>query len=84
MTDTNAPNGEILLYQTEDGHTRLQVLMTGETLWLSQARMAELFQTTKAHAETEFEKFRVLRHESDFDRMVKQLPKSGKNHEIPF
>ncbi|MBF0181507.1 MAG: virulence RhuM family protein [Magnetococcales bacterium] len=46
MTDTNAPNGEILLYQTEDGRTRLQVLMTGETLWLSQALMAELFQTT--------------------------------------
>ena len=38
-------------------------------------------QLAKAHAETEFEKFRVLRdqrHESDFDRMVKQLPKPGK------
>ncbi|MBF0134211.1 MAG: virulence RhuM family protein [Magnetococcales bacterium] len=40
------PAGEILLYQTEDGRTRLQVLMAGETLWLSQALMAELFQTT--------------------------------------
>ena len=49
MADTpsqKAPNGEILLYQTEDGRTRLQVLMEGETLWLSQALMAELFQTT--------------------------------------
>ncbi len=47
MTDTNVPNGEILLYQTEDGRIRLQVLMTGETLWLSQALMAKLFQTSK-------------------------------------
>ncbi|MEO5365770.1 MAG: virulence RhuM family protein [Magnetococcus sp. WYHC-3] len=45
-TDQRAPTGEILLYQTQDGRTRLQVLMAGETLWLSQALMAELFQTT--------------------------------------
>ena len=38
--------GEFLLYQTEDGRTRLQVQFQGETAWLSQAQMAELFQTT--------------------------------------
>ncbi len=41
-----APGGDILLYQTEDGRTRLQVGFQGETAWLSQAQMAELFQTT--------------------------------------
>jgi hypothetical protein len=43
----NQPGGEILLYQTEDGKTRLEVQFQGETVWLSQAQMAELFQTTK-------------------------------------
>jgi hypothetical protein len=39
-------DGEFVLYQTEDGRTRLQVQFEGETAWLSQAQMAELFQTT--------------------------------------
>jgi hypothetical protein len=38
---------EFLLYQTEDGQTRVEVLMTGETVWLNQNQMADLFQTTK-------------------------------------
>lgn len=37
---------EILLYQTEDGRTRIQCRLEGDTLWLTQAQMAELFQTT--------------------------------------
>ena len=37
----------LILYQTEDGGSRIQVLMEGETVWLSQALMAELYQTTK-------------------------------------
>lgn len=41
------PSGEILLYQTEDGGTRIDVRLQGETVWLTQAQMAELFQTTK-------------------------------------
>ena len=40
------PGGEFLLYQTEDGRTLLQVQFQGETAWLTQAQMAELFQTT--------------------------------------
>jgi len=39
---------EFLLYQTEDGHTRLEVPMTGETVWLSLNQMAELFQRDKS------------------------------------
>ena len=39
--------GEFLFYQTEDGRTRLHVRMEGETVWLSQRDMAELFQTSK-------------------------------------
>ena len=41
-----APGGEFLFYQTEDGRTRLQVRAQDETVWLTQAHMAELFQTS--------------------------------------
>jgi hypothetical protein len=44
--DSREPKSEIMLYQTEDGRTRLEVRFEDETLWLSQALMAELFQTT--------------------------------------
>ena len=36
--------GEILLYQAEDGQTRVQVRLEDETVWLTQKIMAELFQ----------------------------------------
>jgi hypothetical protein len=36
--------GELLLYQTEDGRTRVQCRFEDGTLWLTQAQMAELFQ----------------------------------------
>ena len=38
---------EIIIYQTEDGETKIDVVMEDETVWLAQAQMAELFQTTK-------------------------------------
>lgn len=40
-------NSEIILYQTEDGQTKIDVRLEKETVWLSQAQMVELFQTTK-------------------------------------
>ena len=41
-----AETGEILIYQTEDGETRVQTLLRDQSLWITQAQMAELFQTT--------------------------------------
>ena len=38
---------EILLYQTEDGKTKIDVHIDGETVWLNQGQMVELFQTSK-------------------------------------
>lgn len=43
---TDRDTGEFLLYQTEDGHTRIECRFAEETLWLTQAQMAELFQVT--------------------------------------
>ena len=42
----DTPKGAMILYQTEDGRTRIECRFEGETVWLTQAMMAELFQTT--------------------------------------
>ncbi|MBF0340761.1 MAG: virulence RhuM family protein [Magnetococcales bacterium] len=74
------PTGEILLYETEDGRTRVECRFVEESLWLSQALMAELFQkdirTINEHLMNLFEdgeltpestirKFRIVRREGD-------------------
>ena len=40
--------GQILLYQTPDGESRIEVRLQGETVWLNQEQMAELFQRNKS------------------------------------
>lgn len=39
--------GQFLVYQAEDGKLKLDVRLQGETVWLTQQHMAELFQTSK-------------------------------------
>ncbi|MFN7307785.1 MAG: hypothetical protein ACK5WN_19400 [Alphaproteobacteria bacterium] len=43
---TEPPASSLILYQTEDGRTRLECRLANATLWLTQAQMAELFQTS--------------------------------------
>ena len=72
------PKGEILLYRTEDGRTRVECRFVDETLWLSQALIAELFQVTvptvnehlknlyreaELSPEATIRKFRIVRRE---------------------
>ncbi len=72
------PIGEIVLYQTEDGQTRVECRFVDQTLWLSQALIAELFQknvrTINEHLKNIFRegelepdatirKFRIVRRE---------------------
>lgn len=46
MSEEPLPQSELILYQTEDGRTRIQCRLENETLWLTQAQIAELFQVT--------------------------------------
>lgn len=46
MSDEPLPKSEIILYQTEDGRTRIQCRFENEMLWLTQVQIAELFQTS--------------------------------------
>jgi len=46
--DENLPvQSQLLLYQTEDGETRIEVRLQDDTVWMTQAAMTELFQSTK-------------------------------------
>jgi hypothetical protein len=78
MPENEPPQSSIILYQTEDGRTRIQCRFENETLWLSQALIAELFQkdvrTINEHLVNIFEegelsreatirKFRIVRLE---------------------
>ncbi|WP_410525164.1 virulence RhuM family protein [Phocaeicola sartorii] len=46
-TITNMDTNQIIIYQGENGETRIEVKFTGDTVWLSQQQMAELYQTTR-------------------------------------
>ena len=81
MTENNntpIPAGEFLLYETEDGRTRVECRFVDETLWLSQALIAELYgvsvKTANEHLiniyeqeelapEATIRKFRIVRTE---------------------
>lgn len=42
-------NSEILLYQSDDGQIKIQVRLENDTVWLTQADMVELFQSSKSN-----------------------------------
>ncbi len=44
--DQDAPRSELILYRTEDAQTRIQVRLEGESAWLTQRQLAELFQVS--------------------------------------
>ena len=44
---TGSNNGTIILYQTEDGQTSVEVRLEAETVWLTQQQMVELFHRDK-------------------------------------
>ncbi|MFA6433037.1 MAG: RhuM family protein, partial [Candidatus Paceibacterota bacterium] len=46
MSDDAGPQNKIILYQAENGKVRVEVEFDGDTVWLSQALMADLYQTT--------------------------------------
>lgn len=45
---SNQQNSNILIYQTQDGHTKIQTRLENETVWLTQEQMADLFQKSRS------------------------------------
>lgn len=85
---TNENQGEIVIYQTDDGDTKIDVRFVDETVWLTQQQMAELFQSSRTniveHIQHIYEegeldenstcrKFRQVRTEGN-RQVVRELP----------
>lgn len=78
--------GEMFIYQTEDGLTKIDVNMYDETVWLSQAEMTKLFQTTKQNISLHINNI-FKDGELEKDSVVKEYLTTGvdgKNYKTKF
>ena len=75
---------EILIYQTEDGQTKIDVKLEDETVWLTQAQLCELYQTSKSniseHIKHIFEEGEL--EENSVVRKFRTTAADGKNYNI--
>ena len=75
---------EIVIYQTEDGNTKIDVKFQEETVWLTQAQLCELYQTSKSniseHIKHIFEERELL--EASVVRKFRTTGADGKNYNI--
>jgi hypothetical protein len=64
MQDASKNDSELVIYQTEDGRTRVEVRLENETVWLTQKQLAELFEkdvrTVNEHIQNIFEEKELL------------------------
>ena len=86
---TNKPfqnQGEIVIYQTDDGKAKIDVRFENETVWLTQAQLVELYQSSKANisehikhifAEDELEESAVI-------RKFRTTAADGKNYNVSY
>ena len=44
-----AQSGEIIIYQSEEGKTKIEVRLENDNVWLTQAQLAELYQSSKSN-----------------------------------
>lgn len=89
MNENKPDNGNILIYQSEDGLTHIDVRMENETIWLTQQQMAELFQTSRTNV---VEHIQHIYEEEELTieatcRNFRQVQREGSrmvSREIPF
>lgn len=83
LNDVETPLGQVLFYQTGDGHGRIEVRMEEDTVWLSQLAMAELFQSTKQNISLHIKNI-LEENELKEDSVVKEYlttASDGKNYQ---
>lgn len=82
-------NNQVIIYQSEDGETRIDVKFTGETVWLSQQQMADLYQSSRSNV---VEHIKHVYEDGELDeestcRNFRQVRQEGTRQvarEIPF
>ena len=81
--------GDIIIYQTEDGLTKINVKLDNETVWLNQQQMAELYQSSRTNV---VEHIKHIYEEGELSaeatcRNFRQVQQEGSrmvNRELPF
>lgn len=79
-------NSELIIYQSDDGGTRIETRLEDETVWLTQAQLAELFGTTKQNIGQHFKRI-FEEGELSEDSVVKNFfttAADGKNYNTAF
>lgn len=79
-------HGEILIYQTEDGLTSIDVKMQDETVWLTQQQLADLYQSSKSNVS---EHIKHIFEEGELDeeavvRKFRTTASDGKNYNMTY
>ena len=78
--------GEIVIYQTDDGDTKIDVRFVDETVWLTQAQLCELYQTSKSnvseHIKNIFEDGEL--EENSVVRKFRTTASDGKNYSVSY
>ena len=82
-------NNNIVIYQLDDGKTKIDVKLKDETVWLSQQQMAELFSTSRTNV---VEHINNIYEEEELDKSstcqnFRQVRREGNrmvNREIPY
>ena len=76
----------IIIYQTEDGNTKIETRLEDETVWLTQAQLCELFQKSKAtiseHIKNIFDENEL--HANSVVRNFRTTAADGKNYNTTF
>ncbi len=77
---------KMIMYQTEDGLTKISVTLEDDTVWLTQAQMAELFETTKQNVSLHINNI-FNECELDGSQVVKEFlttAKDGKSYHVNY
>ena len=80
----DAPNSEIIIYESDDGKPQISVRVENETVWLTQAQLVELFHSSKAnvseHIKHIFEEGEL--EQNSVVRKFRTTAADGKNYNI--
>ena len=86
MDEIEKNNGEIIIYQTEDGRTQLEVRLENENVWLSQQQIANLFGVQRPaitkHLKNIFESGEL--EENSVSSILEHTASDGKNYKTQF
>ena len=73
--------GEIVIYQTDDGDTKIDVQFVDETVWLTQAQLCELYQTSKSNVS---EHIKNIFEENSVVRKFRTTASDDKNYNVSY